>query len=170
MSMEATLSRPNGVRSLAAFRGRVAPWLLWLSSLLLAFEVAGGIYEHVVIDLAWPSNPALVQPGEGGVNRALFWIPVHSLLSLSLLTGLWASWPRRDLRTRMAWALGIHVALRVWTAAYFIPVALAVEAGEVTSLEQFRTWVMLSPLRTVATLAALLILWRPGDSRTAPRA
>jgi hypothetical protein len=153
-----------------SLRSRLAPWFVWGAALLLAFEVGGGIYEHLVLDQAWPSNLALIQPGRGGVNRAPFWIVVHTLLTVTLLAALWASWRSATLRRRVAWTLGIHVALRAWTFAYFIPAALRFEAAQALIPDEARTWVLLSPIRTAATLVALVILWRPGDSARAGQA
>ncbi|MCI0569452.1 MAG: hypothetical protein L0Y66_01745 [Myxococcaceae bacterium] len=150
-------SQPTSIRSL------LAPWTLWGSALLLAFEVGGGFYEHLVLDWAWPSNLALIQPQNGGVNRAPFWIVVHTLLSFSLLGALWSNWRNTLLRKRLVWTLGIHVALRAWTFAYFIPAALRFEAAQILVPEQAQTWVMLTPIRTLVTFAALVILWRPRD-------
>lgn len=147
-----------------SLRNRLAPWFVWGAGLLLAFEVGGGIYEHLVLDQAWPSNLALIQPGRGGAHRAPFWMVVHSLLTVVLLAALWACWRSATLRPRVAWALGIHVALRAWTFAYFIPAALRFEAAQTLLPDEARTWVLLSPIRTAATLIALAILWRPHDS------
>lgn len=145
-------------------RSRLAPWLVWGAALLLAFEVGGGVYEHLVLDRAWPANLALIQPEHGGAHRAPFWMIVHTLLTITLVAALWASWRDATLRRRLAWTLGIHLALRVWTFAYFIPAALRFEAAHALALDEARTWVMLSPIRTAATFVALAILWRPADS------
>ena len=150
-----------------SLRNRLAPWFVWGAGLLLAFEVGGGIYEHLVLDQAWPSNLALIQPSHGGANRAPFWIVVHTLLTITLLAALWASWRHATLRRRVSWTLGIHVALRAWTFAYFIPAALRFEAAQALIPDEARTWVLLSPIRTAATFVALAILWRPGDSARA---
>lgn len=144
-------------------RSVLARYFYWASAVLLAFEVGGGLYEHLVLDAAWPANLELIQPARDGVNRATFWMLVHSALSLSLLAGLWSTWPARVLRRRMAWTLGLHLALRAWSFAYFIPAALKFEAADAVIPEDARTWILLSPLRTALTLVALVILWRPGD-------
>lgn len=150
--------------SQVSLRNRLAPWFVWGAGLLLAFEVGGGIYEHLVLDMAWPANLALIQPEHGGVHRAPFWMVVHTLLTVVLLVALWACWRSATLRPRVSWALGIHLALRAWTFAYFIPAALRFEAAQTLLPDEARTWVLLSPIRTAATLVALAILWRPGDS------
>ena len=149
------------------FRDRIAPPLVWLSALLLGAEVGGGVYEHLVLDRAWPSNLALSQSGQGGVDRSLFWIAIHSSLLLALLGALWATWREAALRKRVAWALGLHLAMRTWSFAYFIPAALRFESATTVDPEQVRTRVLMSPLRTALTLVAFAVLFRPGDVRHA---
>lgn len=148
-------------------RDRLAPPLVWLSILLFGAEAGGGIYEHLVLDRTWPSNLALIQSGQGGVDRSLFWIAIHSSLLLALLGALWATWKEAALRRRVAWALGLHLAMRIWSFAYFIPAALRFEAATSVSAEQVQTWVLLSPLRTALTLVGFALLFRPGDVRHA---
>ncbi|MFP2906241.1 hypothetical protein ACLESD_14475 [Pyxidicoccus sp. 3LFB2] len=144
-------------------RNRLAAGLVWFCTLLLAIEVGGGIHEHLVLDRAWPSNLALIQPERGGAHRAPFWMVVHGVLSLSLLATLWATWPHRELRKRVAWVLGLHLALRIGSFAYFIPAALRFEQATSVSPDEVRMWVLLSPLRTALTLLAFVLLFRPKD-------
>ncbi len=144
--------------------------LVWLAAVLLGIETGGGLFEHLVLDQAWPENLALIQPEQGGVNRGTFWIPVHSLLSLVLLAALWASWPERPLRRRVAWVLGLHFALRVWSFAYFIPAAIRFEAatGTTRGAPDATAWIIQSPLRTLVTFVAFALLFPP-RSVAAPR-
>lgn len=144
-------------------RNRLAAGLVWCCTLLLAIEVGGGIFEHLVLDRAWPSNLALIQPERGGAHRAPFWMVVHGGLTVSLLATLWATWPHRELRKRVAWVLGLHVAMRIGSFAYFIPAALRFEQATAVSPDEVRTWVILSPLRTALTLVAFVLLFRPKD-------
>ncbi len=157
------MSAISGPRPLTALRARLARAFIYASILLLAFEVGGGLYEHLVLDRAWPENPALIHVAEGGANRATFWIGIHGALGLSLLAGLWAAWPLLPLRRRLAWALGLHIAMRAWSFAYFIPRALHFESGGPFSPDDVQTWILLSPLRTLLSVVALYILFRPGD-------
>ena len=144
-------------------RQRIAGLLVWAAALLLAIEVGGGIFEHLVLDRAWPSNLALIHPGQGGVHRAPFWIFVHTTLMFTLIGALWASWPWRTVRRRVAWALGLHLVMRVWSFAYFIPAAVRFESASSAAADEVRTWIVLSPLRTTLTLVAFAMLYRPRD-------
>jgi len=42
-----------------------------------AIALGGGLYETVLVDRVWPGNPAIIQPSRGGINRGLFWAPIH---------------------------------------------------------------------------------------------
>lgn len=47
-----------------------------LSAVVLgAIMLGGGIYETLLVDRVWPGNPAIIQPGRGGIDRKLFWMP-----------------------------------------------------------------------------------------------
>ena len=50
------------------------------STVLASVLLGGGLYEQLVVDPFWPKRPDLIQPGRGGITRARFWIPAHTLL------------------------------------------------------------------------------------------
>jgi len=143
-------------------RDRLAPWLVNVALLLMALELGGSLYERLVVDPAWPTNPAIVQPDSGGVNRKVFWIPLHGALTLLLPIALWACWRSRAPRRWLLAAIGIYLAMRVWTFAYFIPLALQFEAAEELSdtlAKDAQTWVLLSSVRTSMILTVVAALW-----------
>lgn len=143
-------------------RDRVARWAVNGSLLLMALMLGGSLYERLVVDAAWPTNMILIQPDQGGVNRKVFWIPLHVGLTLLLPAALWGCWPRRAARRRLLVAIGIYVAIRVWSAVYFIPLALQFEsAKEFTDalVREAQRWVHLSFIRTPMTVAAVVALW-----------
>jgi hypothetical protein len=57
-----------------------------------AIALGGGIYETVLVDRVWPGNPAIIQPSRGGINRGLFWAPIHIVYEVALLVSAWAVW------------------------------------------------------------------------------
>jgi len=136
--------------------------LACLSSLILGgIGLGGGIYETLLIDRVWPDNPAIVQPGRGGINRKLFWGPIHVLYELALLSSTWLVWSDGKVRRWILAALVIHLAARAWSFAYFIPNALRFERiGHLTG-EQRRLadrWTRLGRYRPVLNAASLLAL------------
>lgn len=46
--------------------------------------LGGGLYETLLVDPKWPSNPAIAQPSRGGISRGRFWVPIHTLYELAL--------------------------------------------------------------------------------------
>jgi ubiquinone/menaquinone biosynthesis C-methylase UbiE len=130
------------------------------ASLFLTVLVVGGsLYEHLVVDPVWPANGLVIQPDHGGVNRKLFWMPLHAALTLALPLALWASWRNPAARRWLLVAIGSYVAMRLWTMLYFVPCALQFEAEGVADAAAAQTWVLLSTLRLPLVLASLAALW-----------
>jgi hypothetical protein len=57
-----------------------------------AIALGGGLYETILIDRSWPRMPEMIQPQRGGINRGMFWGPVHGLFEVTLLVALWLAW------------------------------------------------------------------------------
>jgi hypothetical protein len=130
------------------------------STVLLAnIALGGGIFEHGVIDRAWPRKPEIIQPRKGGVSRARFWIPAHTLFELTLLVALYLGWGNVGVRQALLLALAMHVALRLWSAFDMIPQALAFEKAEAVDETAARDWtrrsLMRFPLALLTSLATL---------------
>src|SRR4051812_48525080 len=49
--------------------------LIAITTLAACASLGGGLYEFLVVDPAWPKRPGIIQPRNGGVSRARFWIP-----------------------------------------------------------------------------------------------
>jgi hypothetical protein len=131
-----------------------------LTALILgAVGIGGGIYETVLVDRVWPANPAMIQPGRGGINRALFWGPVQTLYELALLVAAWMVWNIVDARWWIIVALAAHFATRAWSFAYFIPRALRFEKlGDLTEeqRQEAQRWIRLSRARPVLEALAVM--------------
>jgi hypothetical protein len=152
-------------------RQRLAPWLAQAASIAMIIAIAGGLYEFSVLDPAWPDRLDLIQPARGGVNRKVFWIPLHAVLTLLLPLALWASWRTRPARNAVLLAIASYAVMRAWTGIYFVPAALRFEeAAEVTPalLEEARRWAQLSMLRAPLDVATAAALWIA--ARRLPRA
>jgi hypothetical protein len=168
MSQARTITRKQAPSQSAPPSQRIrrlawAPGLIQACLFGILLVVGGGLYEAVVVDPAWPSQLALIQPESGGINRKLFWIPLHAALTLLFPATLWAAWPRRALRPPLLGAAALYVAMRDWSGLYFIPTALQFEVEpELTAAlaSEARAWVLLSLLRTPLVLASAAALWR----------
>lgn len=141
-------------------RTQVARWALALAFYGLLLQVGGSLYEHLVVDTAWPTRPELIQPGRGGLDRKLFWIPTHGLVTLALPVALWACWRARPVRTWVLVSLSLYLVIRFWTFAYFIPVALRFEVDAQVSEAEARAWVWWSVARAPLLLGSTWALAR----------
>jgi hypothetical protein len=111
--------------------------------------VGGGFYEVLVVDPAWPKRPDLIQPDRGGISRRRFWMPIHSLFELSVISALVAAWPVPVVRLWLWVALISHAVARVWSFVDFIPKAIAFERAEPGSITEAsaRRWTRRSVFR-----------------------
>ncbi len=126
-----------------------------------AIGLGGGIYETFLVDRVWPANPAIIQPNRGGINRGLFWGPVHTLYEVALLVSAWMVWRDATAREWIIVALAAHVFTRAVSFAYFIPRALRFEkAGDLTEEQRqaARRWTSLSPYRLITESIAIMSL------------
>lgn len=143
-----------------SLRWVVARWSTALCLLIVAIELGAGLYEHRVVDAVWSERLSMIQPSEGGMNRKAFWMPLHGLLTLGLPIATWACWRDSGLRWQLLVALGLYIAMRAWTFAYFIPGAIRFEEaiGRTDLAEDARRWIFWSFLRTPMVLGALVPL------------
>ena len=123
--------------------------------------LGGGVYETLLIDPVWPDNPAIVQPSRGGMDRKLFWGPLHTLFELALVVSAWLLWNDSQVRWWTLAALIVHLAARAWSFAYFIPRALWFEKlGDLTQEQRrlARRWTRLSRFRPVLQALSIAAL------------
>lgn len=132
--------------------------LLAVTMLLGAIGVGGGLYETILIDPVWPSNPRIIQPAQGGIRRARFWIPAHAFYELALIVSLIFSWSLGDVRYWLLAALTLQIVMRAWSFAVFIPKALAFEecAPEEVAIADAKAWTRWSRLRIPLSLLSVL--------------
>lgn len=132
-----------------------------IALILGAAGLGGGIYEMLLVDRVWPGNLAIIQPQRGGLDRKLFWMPIHTLYELALLASAWTLWSNASVRSWIIAALIAHFAARIWSFAFFIPQALHFE-GLITltdpELRLARRWVRLSRCRPVLEAGSIISL------------
>ena len=126
-----------------------------LTALLANIGLGGGIFEHSVIDRAWPRKPEIVQPRKGGISRVRFWIPAHTAFELVLLVALYLGWSNVEVRRALLVALAAHLALRLWSAFDMIPKAIAFEKAETVDEAAARDWTKRSLMRFPLALPAV---------------
>jgi hypothetical protein len=123
--------------------------IIALCAALALVALGGGLYEFSVIDPFWPRRPDLIQPGRGGISRKRFWIAAHIAFELMLVVAIIVAWSGPDVRFWLLIALASHIVMRVWSAFYFIPKALAFEKAEPEMIAEdaARRWTRRSLLR-----------------------
>lgn len=135
--------------------------LIAVTTLVACATLGGGLYEFLVVDPVWPKRPGIIQPRNGGVSRARFWVPVHTVFEVLLIVTLVAAWRDADVRVALLVALGSHAVMRVWSLADFVPKAVAFEKADPATVDATSAvrWTRRSLLRLpldVITCAAML--------------
>lgn len=138
--------------------------LIAVATLMACIALGGGLYEFLVVDPVWPKRPGIIQPRNGGVSRARFWLPAHTVFEVLLIVALVAAWRDADVRTALLVALVSHAAMRLWSLFDFVPKALAFEKADPADVDEAAAvrWTRRSLLRLpldvitcVAMIAAL---------------
>ncbi len=135
--------------------------LIAITTLAACATLGGGLYEYLVIDPYWPKRPGIIQSRNGGVSRARFWIPAHTLFEVLLIVTLVVAWGNADVRVALLVALVSHAVMRVWSLVDFVPKALAFEKADPAKVDEAAAvrWTRRSLLRLpldLITCAAML--------------
>ncbi len=110
--------------------------LIAITTLAGCLTLGGGVYEILVVDPAWPKRPGIIQPRNGGVSRARFWVPAHTAFEVLLVLTLVMAWHAADVRIALLVALASHAVMRVWSLADFIPKAVAFEKADPAAVDE----------------------------------
>jgi hypothetical protein len=135
--------------------------LIAVTTLAACVTLGGGLYELLVVDPAWPKRPGIIQPRNGGVSRARFWIPVHSVFEVLLIVTLVVAWGDAHARVALLVALASHAVMRVWSLVDVVPKAMAFEKADPATVDETAAvrWTRRSLLRLpldLITCAAML--------------
>ena len=135
--------------------------LIAVTTLVACATLGGGLYESLVVDPVWPKRPGIIQPRNGGVSRARFWVPVHTVFEVLLIVTLVAAWSDAEVRAALLVALGSHAVMWVWSLADFVPKAVAFEKADPATVDEASAvrWTRRSLLRMpldVITCGAML--------------
>lgn len=126
---------------------------------LLYFTMNGAqIFETAVLVPRWTAAPpdsfALFR-GPYAIDLKTFWIATHSIHELSMIAAIVLCW-KLDVRGALLVIFALHLAVRVWTLAYFAPeimnferIAATGEAG-VDLVRRVTRWRNLNGLRVGA--------------------
>ena len=135
--------------------------LIAITTLAACATLGGGLYEFLVVDPAWPERPGIIQSRNGGISRARFWVPAHTVFEVLLIITLVVAWGDGDARIALLVALVSHAVMRVWSLVDFVPKAVAFEKADPARVDKTAAirWTRRSLLRLpldVITCAAML--------------
>lgn len=140
---------------------------LWLTITTLVYFLMNGaqIFETALIIPAWTSNPPeslYIFQGEYGLDFKAFWIIFHSLHELTFILAILFCWKLKKIRTWLLILFVIHMAVRVWTVAYFAPTIIAFQqmpyaaTSDPELLQRALEWKNLNYLRVAIFMAVSL--------------
>jgi hypothetical protein len=123
--------------------------LIAVTTLAACVSLGGGLYEFLVVDPYWPKRPGIIQPRNGGISRARFWVPAHTLFEVLLVITLISTWSDAEVRLALLVALVCHAVTRVWSLVDFVPKALAFERADPATVDAAaaKRWTRRSLLR-----------------------
>jgi hypothetical protein len=102
----------------------------WLATTTLIYFFMNGaqIFETAAVVPSWTAAPPeslVVFHGPRPLDFKVFWIVLHTVHELTFLAAVAATWRLPVVRNRLLALLAVHVAVRVWTVAYFAPTIIA---------------------------------------------
>lgn len=143
---------------------RVALWLM-ITTIVYFLLNGAQIFETALIVPAWTANPPesfYIFQGKYGLDFKAFWIVFHSLHEITFILAIVFCWKLKKIRTWLLILFAIHMAVRIWTVAYFAPNIIAFQQMpySVTSdselLQQTLEWKSLNYLRVAIFMAVSL--------------
>lgn len=107
----------------ANYLTRAELWL-FISTLLYFLMNGAQLFETLVFVPKWtdspPTNFKLLLDGPGA-SLKFFWIIFHSLHEITFILAIIFCWKIDFARNWLLILFGVHLAVRVWTLAYFAP-------------------------------------------------
>ena len=158
----------------ASYLRRSLFWLVTTTAVYLLMNGAG-IFETALIVPAWtaapPASLGLFQ-GDYRLDFKAFWIVFHSLHEITFILALVLCRKLKAVRHWILVLLLVHMAVRVWTVAYFAPTVIgfqsmppspSVDPGLVREAARWRTLNLIRVLLFMAVNLALLpLIFRVG--------
>jgi hypothetical protein len=143
--------------------------LFWLVTTTAVYLLMNGaqVFETVLIVPAWTAAPPAslgIFQGQYGLDFKVFWIVFHSLHETTLILALALCWKLTSIRQWLLGLLVVHVAVRVWTVAYFAPTIIAFQSMphsptvDPALVQKAAQWRSLNIIRVVLFMAVNLAL------------
>jgi len=149
--------------------------LLILASICFVIVLGGAVYEHIAVVPKWSAAPprslSMLQ-GDYGLNAGQFWIVIHPITLLFMISALIANW-KNSRRKNILIVLGGYVLILIITSIYFVPELLDIfgtayqDTVDEGLVERASLWETLSLIRLafIVVLAYVILnaLTKPTD-------
>jgi hypothetical protein len=140
---------------------------LWLTVTTVVYFLLNGaqIFETILIVPTWTANPPesfYIFQGKYGLDFQVFWIVFHSLHEVTFILAIIFCWKLKKLRTWLLILFAFHMAVRIWTVAYFAPNIIAFQQipysaiSDPVLLQRTIEWKNLNYLRVAIFMAVSL--------------
>jgi hypothetical protein len=140
---------------------------IWLFITTLAYFLMNGaqLFETAVIVPKWTSAPPAslqVLKAPYGPDLKTFWIIIHSLHEITFILAIIFCWKIDPVRNGLLILFVLHMAVRIWTLAYFAPNVIAFQKiantgeGGIDLVNKANLWRTLNYIRVGIFLAVSL--------------
>ena len=105
-------------------RSELGTYALMVSVVLWGVLLGGVVYSHIVyfpVYLGGLPDSAVLVNGPHALNEGKFWMTVHPLIILSLITSLVINWRQKARRHLILLTFGVYVLVIIVTSIYFLP-------------------------------------------------
>ena len=141
--------------------------LLILTSICFIIVMGAAVYEHIAIIPAWSSGPPAslyIFQGEHQIRAANFWMMIHPVTLLLMISALIANWNTARKRNVLIVLISYVLILGI-TAVYFVPTLMGFmnepysDTVDQSLTSKAKMWEMLSLVRLVfiAIIAYILL-------------
>jgi hypothetical protein len=142
---------------------------VWLSVTTALYLLMNGaqVFETLVIVPVWSAGPPAslgMFQGAYALDFKAFWIAFHSIHEIIFIAALVFCWRLKDIRRWLVLLLAVHIAVRVWTVAYFAPTIISFQqmvaspAVDPALVQKAGQWRLLNMVRVLLFFAVNLAL------------
>lgn len=102
---------------------RAETWL-FITTLIYFLMNGAQIFETAVIIPKWTASPPEsfhIFKGKYGLDFKIFWIAMHSVHEITFIIAIIFCWNIDVIRNWLLVLFAVHIGVRAWTLAYFVP-------------------------------------------------
>ncbi len=126
-----------------------------IACLSFAIVIGAAVYEHIGVVPRWSAAPPAsltMFQGRYGVNPAPFWMFIHPVTLLLIITTLVLFW-KTGSRNHILFSLSAYVVILIVTGIYFVPELISItqtplgDTADATLTARAQTWETMSLVR-----------------------